>query len=280
VPVENFTKFHSKLIPAHIHEALQRMPWRGPGCTGIIANNTEDGTVTHARNLDFSPVPVFSSLVFSGIYTRGGKEVFRAQMIAGYANIVTGMVKGKNGFAVETNTRYTDHPKGNDEMLKNLFSGRPLNGWSVRQILQEETEYEMAVDRLSKVPLVATNFLIVSGVKKGTILARDPDSLSHQVVLGQDNVGCREDYILVTNFDYWFHDRRELFDTTGNWPNGKLGQTPRRVAATKLLDGAPVITPDVLNSTINAENVIADTIFQAIINVEKGIWDVSQPVLV
>ena len=84
----------------------------------------------------------------------------------------------------------------------------------------------------------------------------------------------------MTNFDYWFHDRRELFDTTGNWPNGKLGQTPRRVAATKLLDGAPVITPDVLNSTINAENVIADTIFQAIINVEKGIWDVSQPVLV
>ena len=36
-------------------EALARIPWRGPGCTGIIAT-CADGTVSHARNLDFSPV--------------------------------------------------------------------------------------------------------------------------------------------------------------------------------------------------------------------------------
>eukprot|EP00729_Bicosta_minor_P008332 gene8332-25274_t len=27
----------------------------GPGCTGIIATDKTDGTVNHARNLDFSP---------------------------------------------------------------------------------------------------------------------------------------------------------------------------------------------------------------------------------
>ena len=34
-------------------QELNRIPWRGPGCTGIIATNSEDGTVNHARNLDF-----------------------------------------------------------------------------------------------------------------------------------------------------------------------------------------------------------------------------------
>ena len=36
---------------------------------------------------------------------------------------------------------------------------------------------------------------------------------------------------------------------------------------------------DVLFETINAEGVIADTIFQAVINIEKGIWNVSAPLI-
>ena len=35
-------------------EAGLKMPWRGPGCTGIIAR-CDDGIVYHARNLDFQP---------------------------------------------------------------------------------------------------------------------------------------------------------------------------------------------------------------------------------
>ena len=53
---------------------------------------------------------------------------------------------------------------------------------------------------------------------------------------------------------------------------------PRRVAAQKLLNAASgAITRDVLFDTINAPGVLADTIFQAVINVEHGIWNVSQP---
>lgn len=88
VPIVNFThaqggshKAVDVMPPGY--EALERIPWRGPGCTGIIARNKEDGTVYHARNLDFSPVPVMTSLVFNGVFTRGGKEVFRTQMIMG-----------------------------------------------------------------------------------------------------------------------------------------------------------------------------------------------------
>ena len=49
--IVNFTQFP---MPKGF-EALVRIPWRGPGCTGIIAT-CADGTVSHARNLDFSPV--------------------------------------------------------------------------------------------------------------------------------------------------------------------------------------------------------------------------------
>jgi hypothetical protein len=43
-------------------EALVRFP-AGPGCTGIIATNQADGSVSHARNLDFLPSSIMSKLV-------------------------------------------------------------------------------------------------------------------------------------------------------------------------------------------------------------------------
>lgn len=51
----------------------------------------------HARNLDFSPVPIMTDLVFTGIFHKGGVEVFRSQMVAGYTMLITGMRKGANG---------------------------------------------------------------------------------------------------------------------------------------------------------------------------------------
>ena len=89
VPIVNLTK-HSN-VPKWMgrtfptgYEALGRIPWRGPGCTGIIAQNVQDGTVWHARNLDFAPVPFMTHLVYNGIFQKNGKEIYRAQMIAGY----------------------------------------------------------------------------------------------------------------------------------------------------------------------------------------------------
>ena len=75
-------------------KALARIPWRGPGCTGIIAQCT-DGAVWHARNLDFSPADIMVDLVYNARFTRNGQELFQSQMVAGYTQIVTAAV----GFA-------------------------------------------------------------------------------------------------------------------------------------------------------------------------------------
>jgi len=273
VPIVNFTQLP---IPKE-WEALARIPWRGPGCTGIIATDSTDGTVNHARNLDFSPVDVMTHLVYTGIFKKGGVEIFRSQMVAGYTMVITTMRKGSNGYAIERNTRYPDHKEGNEDMFKNILDGRTLNGWTLRKVMENNAEYEDAVGAISKAPYVSTEYAIVSGVKKGVIIAKDPESVAHLQTLNQPggNYDERDDYIIITNFDFYFHDIREDFDPTGG--GGGLDKPSRRVAAQRLLNASKVLTPDVLFDTINAKYVLADTIFQSIINVEKGIWNVSQP---
>lgn len=97
VPLVNFSGHGNPKLadypPGHFppgYEGLVDLPWRGPGCTGIIALDTTANTVNHARNLDFQPVDIMANLVYNGIFTKGGKEVFRSQMVAGYTCIVTG----------------------------------------------------------------------------------------------------------------------------------------------------------------------------------------------
>ncbi|GMI19501.1 hypothetical protein TeGR_g13407 [Tetraparma gracilis] len=285
VPIVNFTGTPEQPFPAAAdypadwvpegYEALLDMPFRGPGCTGIIAVDSTDGSVNHARNLDFSPVDIMGNLVYDARFTRGGEEVFRSQMIAGYAMVITGAKFGDDGFAIERNTRYTDHKGGNREMIENVLGGRELNGWVLRKTLEEETTYESAVERIATSNYASTEYAIVSGVRKGTILAKDPEGVAHTQTLGQPNFEERDDYIIITNFDYFWGDVREWFDPTGG--NGAFH--PRRIAAQKQLNATDVLTPEALFDTINNEGVFADTIFQAVINVEKGTWDVSQPEL-
>lgn len=75
-------------------------------------------------------------------------------------------------------------------------------------------------------------------------------------------------------------DIRENFDPTG----GCLPLNPldakchnRRVSAQLRLNATRVITEQSLFETIDGAGTLADTIFQAVINVEEGTWNVSQP---
>ena len=56
---------------------------------------------------------------------------------------------------------------------------------------------------------------------------------------------------------------------------------PRRIKAQRMLNATAegALTPEYLYETLNNVGVIAGTVFQAAINAEKGLWNVSQPVL-
>eukprot|EP00932_Pfiesteria_piscicida_P004953 SRR837773.14863.p1 GENE.SRR837773.14863~~SRR837773.14863.p1 ORF type:complete len:291 (-),score=94.11 SRR837773.14863:43-915(-) len=251
-----------------------RVPWKG-ACTGIVAVDKSDGTVYHARNQDFSPAKYLQNLLYSAVFTKGGKELFVAEMFAGYFMPVTALKRGPDGYSYEANTRYMDRRAGIVDFWKNLFDERrTLNGWTVRKALETTTTYDAFVQTMSTAPLVAPQYTIIAGVKKGTILARDPNTVAYQLTLGKPNPECRDDYIIITNFDYYFHDIREWFDPTG----GKGIGHPRRPAAQRILNASAVLTPDVLWSTITDFEVMAkDTVFQVMINPEKGLWNASLP---
>jgi hypothetical protein len=255
-------------------------PWHGPGCTGILARNSADGMVYHARNLDFTPAHYMQNLVYTGIFKKANKEVFRAQMIAGYQFPPTGMKKGPNGFTIEQNTRYLDHEGGNTEFLKRLLDEKvEFAGWTRRKVFENAADYEAAVETLATTPYISTEYNIVGGVRKGTILARNPTGLAYKMVLGESNYQCRDDYIIITNFDYVYHDIREWFDPTE--ASGKGMFHPRRIAAQKLLNSSAVLTPEVLTTVINDVDVAAkETIFNGIMNVETGLWNMTLPACV
>lgn len=253
----------------------QHASWQmGFGCTGIIATDKEDGTVYHARNLDFSFAKFLQPLTYTGIFTKKGTEIFRAQTIAGYPSVVTGMRKGPNGYTMEINTRFADHPGANKEMFQNLFKNkRDLSGWTKRKILEQHDNYEDAVQAFSYTPYASTEYNIIAGVRKGVILARTPDGLAYQIQLNESS----KDYIIVTNWDYVWHDIRENFDPTEASGEGIFH--PRRKAAEKILDSrSGAITPELLFEVINDEGDMSpDTIFQVIMNVETGLWNASLP---
>ena len=64
---------------------------------------------------------------------------------------------------------------------------------------------------------------------------------------------------------------------------GVAAHDPRRVAAQRILNASLnaglALTPELMNATISADGVLADTIFQAVADVEVGLWSIAQPVL-
>jgi len=201
----------------------------GFGCTGIIARNSADGTVSHARNLDLSPTATFSNMVFNGIFTRGSVEVYRAQGMAGYTMTVTGMKGGmngvKDGFAIERNTRFIEHFGAAEETLAQLESGVDLNGWTIRKVFEEETTYDAAVARVASTPFASTEYSIISGPNAGTILSKSLQGTAHTITLGDGP----DDYIIMTNFDFCTcaHVLRAVISSSENLGRGCLAKHAR-----------------------------------------------------
>lgn len=281
VPIVNLTGFTpgmevAALVELLAQSSLEARLFPSFGCTGIIATDDRDGIVYQGRNLDFSFASYLQPLAYTGIFRRSGVEIFRAQTMAGYSPILTGMRKGPNGFTIAINTRYADHVGGYREMLSNLFNGkREVSGWTKRKIIEVHDNYESAVEALSNTPYVTSEYNIVSGVGKGVILARNADGLAYKLPLHESS----KKYIIMTNFDYVWNDVKEIFDPTT--VEGIFH--PRRKAAEQILDSrwgqAPV--PELLFEVLNDKRVMAkDTIFQVIMSVETGLWNASLPACV
>jgi hypothetical protein len=244
---------------------------QGVGCTGIIARDGRDGSVYHARNFDFTYTNYTQPLVYNAIFTRAGKEVFTAQMVAPFQGVITGIKKGPDGFSYAIHTRFTNESYKSmaDDTFGHPFFGLDLPPltWIGRKTMEEAQNYNDAVETFSTVPLPAPTISVVSGVRKGVILTRAPDRLVRRLDLGNNP------FIVGTNYD---SDELEAWlDDTAAIGSSNIS---RRLNAENMLKGHKVVTPELLQTVLSDERVMATTtVFQAIINIEKGIYNSTLP---
>eukprot|EP00445_Apocalathium_hangoei_P074885 CAMPEP_0204152264 /NCGR_PEP_ID=MMETSP0361-20130328/26863_1 /ASSEMBLY_ACC=CAM_ASM_000343 /TAXON_ID=268821 /ORGANISM="Scrippsiella Hangoei, Strain SHTV-5" /LENGTH=82 /DNA_ID=CAMNT_0051107191 /DNA_START=21 /DNA_END=266 /DNA_ORIENTATION=+ len=81
--------------------------------------------------------------------------------------------------------------------------------------METSTNYGDFAQKVSTSQLIVPMYIVISGVSKGTIIASDIGTVAHQMTLGETNLECRGVYIIITKFDYYFHDIREWFDPIG-----------------------------------------------------------------
>jgi N-acylethanolamine-hydrolysing acid amidase len=187
------------------------------GNTGIIARDEKDGSVWHVRNFGYALPQFLQKLTYEAHFTKNGKEVFSGQMVFPMTHMFTAVRKGQNGYSYQVNTRYTKSLADTPMIMKNLYQEkRELSGWKARKVLENTDNYEDAVRFFTETPYPSPEYTIISGVKKGTILAREPDTLAYKMDLGKSR------YIVATNFDYTKDDKREWLQ-----PTAEEGVSPR-----------------------------------------------------
>uniref|UniRef100_A0A3B4GFM9 N-acylethanolamine-hydrolyzing acid amidase n=1 Tax=Pundamilia nyererei TaxID=303518 RepID=A0A3B4GFM9_9CICH len=168
-------------------------------CTSIVAQDTK-GHVYHGRNLDY-PHPVLKNLTFNAVFLKNGKEVYRGTSFAGYVGLWTG--QSPNKFTVSGDQRGTEHWYN---WWKNIVSAflykRSPVSWLVRETLEEAEDFQDAVMRLSKVPIITGVYYIVGGVRagEGVVITRDREGPADIWPLETAKGGW---FRVETNFDHW-----------------------------------------------------------------------------
>ncbi|KAL0979627.1 hypothetical protein UPYG_G00187480 [Umbra pygmaea] len=168
-------------------------------CTSIIAQDTS-GHLYHGRNLDY-PHDILRNLTIDILFVRNGTVAYRGTSFAGYVGLWTG--QSPNKFTISGNQRGKDHWW---DWWKNwvsafLLKSSPVS-WLVRETLEDAVDFQDAVMRLSKIPLITSVYYIVAGVKpgEGVVISRDRKGPADIWPLEPWNGGW---FRVETNFDHW-----------------------------------------------------------------------------
>nr|XP_020448664.1 N-acylethanolamine-hydrolyzing acid amidase [Monopterus albus] len=168
-------------------------------CTSIIAQD-KNGQVYHGRNLDY-PHPVLRNLTVNVIFLRNGEVAYRGTSFAGYVGLWTG--QSPNKFTVTGNQRGSEHWWNwwKNVVSAVLFHRSPVS-WLVRETLEEAENFQDALMRLSKIPIITGVYYIVGGVRawEGVVITRDRTGPADIWPLDRMNRGW---YRVETNFDHW-----------------------------------------------------------------------------
>ncbi|XP_058487756.1 N-acylethanolamine-hydrolyzing acid amidase-like [Solea solea] len=168
-------------------------------CTSIVAQDT-NGTVYHGRNLDY-PHSILRNLTINVVFLKDGEVKYRGTSFAGYVGLWTG--QSPNKFTVSGDQRGS-HRWWNwwKNVVSALLLRRSPVSWLVRETLEEAEDFQDAVIRLSKIPIITGVYYIVGGVRarEGVVITRDRTGPAD--IWPLDPVNGRW-YRVETNFDHW-----------------------------------------------------------------------------
>ncbi|XP_068576676.1 N-acylethanolamine-hydrolyzing acid amidase-like [Cebidichthys violaceus] len=168
-------------------------------CTSIVAQD-KNGHVYHGRNLDY-PHPVLRNLTMDVVFLKNGTVAYRGTSFAGYIGLWTG--QSPNKFTVSGDQRGSEHWWN---WWKNVVSAFLLRrspvSWLVRETLERAEDFQDAVMRLSKIPIITGVYYIVGGARagEGVVITRDRMGSADIWPLDPLTGGW---YRVETNFDHW-----------------------------------------------------------------------------
>lgn len=182
----------------------------GPGlCTSYMAEDS-NGTMWHARNLDWDLPDFLRKYIFDVEFMRGGKLLYTASTIAGLTGLLHGMKKG--AFSISLNSREHSGSPILNLLDWLILPKQRLPTHLVREVFEGNPDYESTVQHLSTVDICAPVYFIVAGASRGQGCIISRGRLDEDVwLMGQNTSNHHKEtnnlqpswFRLQTNYDHW-----------------------------------------------------------------------------
>ncbi|XP_045388794.1 N-acylethanolamine-hydrolyzing acid amidase [Lemur catta] len=166
-------------------------------CTSIVAQDSRGG-IYHGRNLDYPFGNILRKLTLDVQFLKNGQVVFTGTTFIGYVGLWTGQRPHK--FTISGNER--DKGWWWENVIAALFQRHSLISWLLRTTLSESENFEAAVYKLAKTPLIADVYYIVGGTssREGVVITRKRGGPVDIWPLDPLNGAW---FRVETNYDHW-----------------------------------------------------------------------------
>ncbi|CAK7316016.1 N-acylethanolamine-hydrolyzing acid amidase [Vulpes lagopus] len=166
-------------------------------CTSIVAQDSR-GHIYHGRNLDYPFENFLNKLTVDVQFIKNGKVAFTGTTFVGYVGLWTGQSPYK--FTVSGDER--DKGWWWENVIAALFQRHYPISWLIRTTLSESENFEAAVYKLAKTPLIADVYYIVGGTspREGVVITRNRNGPADIWPLDPLNGAW---FRVETNYDHW-----------------------------------------------------------------------------
>ncbi|XP_003790177.1 N-acylethanolamine-hydrolyzing acid amidase [Otolemur garnettii] len=166
-------------------------------CTSIVAQDSR-GQIYHGRNLDYPYGDTLRKLTVDVQFLKNGQVAFTGTTFVGYVGLWTGQSPHK--FTVSGDER--DKGWWWENAIAALFQRHSPISWLIRTTLSESENFEAAVFRLAKTPLIADVYYIVGGTssQEGVVITRNRGGPADIWPLDPLNGAW---FRVETNYDHW-----------------------------------------------------------------------------